>query len=180
MHRKSDQGEGVVIDHTVRDGTSPCDLRPVFAPVNVASEMNYSFFRAELQRVLLEHLLPKNKVCLNKRLVSYIQLPQSRGLQLHFEDGGTAACDVLLGCDGIRSKVRATMYAKLADEAQAEGKPDDAEKLRSHITPVFSGEVVYRCLIRKDNLPEGVAERGAFDTSDLIIVSLWNDFGAET
>ncbi|PIL36635.1 hypothetical protein GSI_00324 [Ganoderma sinense ZZ0214-1] len=150
-HRKSDQAEGVVIDHTVRD------------------EMNYSFFRAELQKVLLEHLLPKNKVRLNKRLESYVQLPQSLGLELLFEDGSTAMCDVLLGCDGIRSRVRAMMYSRLADDAQAEGKTDEAEQLRSHITPVFSGEVVYRCLIRKDTLPEGVAEHEAFDTSDLVI-----------
>ena len=179
MHRKSDQAEGIVIDHTVRDGARSCDLRPIFFPANVASEMNYSFFRAELQRVLLEHLLPKNKVRLNKRLVSYVQLPQSHGLELLFEDGSTAVCDVLLGCDGIRSKVRATMYSKLADDAQADGKSDEAEKLRSHITPVFSGEVVYRCLVRKDSLPEGIAEHRAFDSSDLIIVSLWNDLSAE-
>ncbi|KAM5532658.1 hypothetical protein V8D89_013702 [Ganoderma adspersum] len=149
-HRKSDQAEGIAIDHTVKD------------------EMNYSFFRAELQKILLEHL-PKNKVRLNKRFVSYAQFPQSRGLELLFQDGSTAACDVLLGCDGIRSGVRATMYSKLADDAQAEGKADEAEKLRSHITPIFSGEVVYRCLIRKDTLPEGVAEHRAFDTSDLVI-----------
>ncbi|KAI1785334.1 FAD/NAD(P)-binding domain-containing protein [Ganoderma leucocontextum] len=151
MHRKSDQAEGVVIDHTVRD------------------EMNYSFFRAELQKVLLEHLFPKNRVRLNKRLASYVQLPESRGLELLFDDGGTAACDVLLGCDGIRSRVRATMYSNLADNVQAEGRPDEAEKLRSHVAPVFSGEVVYRCLIRKDTLPEGVAEHRAFSTSNLVI-----------
>ncbi len=137
--------------------------------------MNYSFFRAELQKVLLEHLLLKNQVRLNQRLVSYVQLLQSNGLELLFEDGTTAACDVLLGCDGIRSRVRATMYSKLLDDAQAQGKPDEAEKLRSHISPVFSGEVVYRCLIRKDALPQGVAEHRAFDTSDLIIVSPWNN-----
>lgn len=137
--------------------------------------MNYSFFRAELQKILLEHLLPKNKVRLNKRFVSYTELPQSGGLELLFEDGSTAACDVLLGCDGIRSRVRAAMYSELADGAQAKGRADEAEKLRSHITPVFSGEVVYRCLIRKDTLPEGVAEHRAFDTSDLVIVSPYSD-----
>ncbi|TBU27684.1 FAD/NAD(P)-binding domain-containing protein [Dichomitus squalens] len=152
MHRKSDQAEGVIIDRTVRD------------------EMNYSFFRAELQRVLLEHLFPKNIVRLNKRLVSYVQRSDGSAIvELLFEDGSTAQCDVLLGCDGIRSRIRANMYSQLADQAQAEGRHDEASRLRSHITPVFSGEIVYRCLIRKDTLPEGVSEHPAFNASDLII-----------
>ncbi|EJF63098.1 FAD/NAD(P)-binding domain-containing protein [Dichomitus squalens LYAD-421 SS1] len=155
MHRKSDQVEGVIIDRTVRD------------------EMNYSFFRAELQRVLLEHLFPKNKVRLNKRLVSYVQRSDGSAIvELLFEDGSTAQCDVLLGCDGIRSRIRANMYSQLADQAQAEGRHDEASRLRSHITPVFSGEIVYRCLIRKDTLPEGVSEHPAFNASDLIILAI--------
>ena len=173
MHRKSDQADGVIIDRTVRDGAGSLRRAHIWhAEYAAFPEMNYSFFRADLQRVLLEHLLPKNKVHLNKRLVSYRQLLDgSEAIEILFDDGSSALCDVLLGCDGIRSRVRENMYTQLADQAQAKGKNDEASKLRSHIAPVFSGEIVYRCLVRKDTLPEGVAEHPAFNTPDLIIVS---------
>ena len=133
-------------------------------------ERNFSFHRAELQKAFVELVQPPRKVRLGKRVLAY---EQSDGeIVLHFQDGTTSTCDVLMGCDGIRSGVRGAMYSQLADAAQRAGNPEEAAKLRSHKSAVFSGEEMYRCLIKKDELPPGALKNHpAFNTSVLVVVS---------
>lgn len=78
-----------------------------------------------------------------KRLRSYART-DAGDLQLQFEDGYTATCDLLVGCDGIRSIVRQRMLQEKIDT----GKPDLAQFLE----PVQSGAIVYRGLIPVDRL----------------------------
>ena len=64
-------------------------------------EKHYSASRITLRQVLLDGL----DVRFGKRFERYEQGDDA--IKLHFEDGTTAECDVLVGADGIRSRVRA-------------------------------------------------------------------------
>ncbi|KZP08337.1 FAD/NAD(P)-binding domain-containing protein, partial [Athelia psychrophila] len=68
---------------------------------------------------------------------------------LRFKDGTTAECDVLLGADGIKSAVRATLVSNLARE----GKITKEEAARPN--PVWSGTGAYRGLIPTARLEAG-------------------------
>ncbi|HEX7307074.1 NAD(P)/FAD-dependent oxidoreductase [Lentzea sp.] len=63
------------------------------------AERHYSASRITLRQVLLDGL----DVRFGKRFERY---EQGDAITLHFEDGTTAECDVLVGADGIRSRVR--------------------------------------------------------------------------
>ncbi|EIN05059.1 salicylate hydroxylase [Punctularia strigosozonata HHB-11173 SS5] len=97
--------------------------------------------RADFQSALLAHL-PSGPNCrkhLSKRLASYSETSPSPSspVTLTFEDGSIAACDVLLGADGIRSAVRKQMCKELGL-----GSGD----------PVFSGKIAFRCLVCTEQL----------------------------
>ena len=141
--------------------------------VESASDMNITFHRGDLQKALLDHLGQFKKVQTAKRLVSYSQpeVGTPGPITLQFKDGSTATCDVLVGADGIRSAVRSTMYSQLADAALAANDATKAEKLRTLIPPLFSGNIIYRTLVRKDALPEESAAHPAFNRRELMAVS---------
>jgi 2-polyprenyl-6-methoxyphenol hydroxylase-like FAD-dependent oxidoreductase len=63
-------------------------------------EKHYSASRITLRQVLLDGL----DVRFGKRFERY---EQGDDIELHFEDGTAESCDVLVGADGIRSRVRA-------------------------------------------------------------------------
>ncbi|TCD65213.1 hypothetical protein EIP91_002960 [Steccherinum ochraceum] len=84
----------------------------------------------------------------SKKLVSYEDLP-SGPVRLGFSDGAAAVCDTLIGADGVKSAVRATMYNHLADTAESE---EEARKLRTHVDPVWAGMFMYRYLIPREDL----------------------------
>ncbi|RPD62098.1 FAD/NAD(P)-binding domain-containing protein [Lentinus tigrinus ALCF2SS1-7] len=150
VHRKSDQAEGVEVHR-------------------MNMERNYAFHRAELQKVFMEKLLPR-QVHLSKRLESYAQPEDGTGpIELRFQDGTTATCDYLFGCDGVRSRVRAVMYSQLAERAEAAGKVQEAAELRAMMPPLFSGAVVHRCLIRKDTLPAETLAHSAFNHPGIVL-----------
>ena len=82
---------------------------------------------------------------LGKRLDTYSQKLPTGPITLSFKDGTTATCDVLIGCDGLKSVVRRVMYQTLVDQ----GQPDMAQ----YITPVYTGEITYRALVPAERLP---------------------------
>ena len=89
-------------------------------------------------------------------MISYTQDVQSGQIRLLFDDDSTAICDVLVGCDGIKSLVRAQMLRQMAEN----GRPE----LLDLIDPIFSGTVAYRGLISLENVPrdrEGRLHRAA-------------------
>lgn len=111
----------------------------------------HTFRRSVLQRLLAKHLHLSDRLHLHfsKRLTHYTELSSTSGeshspLLLHFKDGTSVRCDLLIGSDGIRSAVRRTMFTLLANEAG--GHHDKATELRSMIEPVWSGQVAYRGL----------------------------------
>ncbi|MDX6693582.1 MAG: hypothetical protein QOF02_1185, partial [Blastocatellia bacterium] len=59
--------------------------------------------RADLQHILL-HALPPNLVHLGKHFESYAQ--RGNEMQANFADGSSVNCDVLVGADGLHSRVR--------------------------------------------------------------------------
>lgn len=115
------------------------------------------FHRAEFQSLLSQHLDPAIVTShFSKRLVSY-SLPSdpSSPITLHFKDGTTATCDVLVGADGIHSATRHTLLNIAAQEAEAKNTEDGkkfANELRGKVDPVWSGSVAYRSVIPKEVL----------------------------
>jgi 2-polyprenyl-6-methoxyphenol hydroxylase-like FAD-dependent oxidoreductase len=65
------------------------------------------------------------------------------GVTAHFSDGSTAAADVLIGADGIRSTVRAQLLPELA--------------------PLYAGYVAWRALIAEASIPPAI-HRELFET----------------
>ncbi|KZT01893.1 uncharacterized protein LAESUDRAFT_815649 [Laetiporus sulphureus 93-53] len=85
-----------------------------------------TYHRAHFQKVLNKHLPDPCKLHMSKRLTTYVTMDTSE-IRLQFADGSSVTCNVLVGCDGIRSTVR------------------DAK-------PVWTGKIMYRSLVPKDVL----------------------------
>ncbi|KAK0504812.1 FAD/NAD-P-binding domain-containing protein [Armillaria luteobubalina] len=108
-------------------------------------EMAYGcirFHRAHFLDVLVNRL-PPGVAHFGKRLAAYSEDSEAATVTLNFADGTTETCDLLVGCDGIKSTVRKQMFAE-------EGGHD----------PVFTGSIAYRGLIPVSALcSNGVAHR---------------------
>ena len=108
-----------------------------------------------MQKLLATHLRAYDKIQYAKRLASYVEPASEDGpIVLKFQDGTEATCDVLVGCDSIKSAVRRTMYTSLAEEAEASGHAEEAARLLAMNDPVWSGSVAYRGLIPVATLEE--------------------------
>lgn len=91
----------------------------------------YTFHRADLVGALAGAIDPA-RTHLSHELADVSEGP--RGITLMFTNGRTHTADVLIGADGIRSKVREYLYGQ-----------DDA---------VFTGQMVWRALVDATKLPE--------------------------
>ncbi|KAI0091616.1 hypothetical protein BDY19DRAFT_983890 [Irpex rosettiformis] len=88
-----------------------------------------SFHRPDFQAVLLDVLSrndPHNErvhTHTGKKLISYVDLhptcTNDGGVELRFADGTMARCDFLVGADGLKSNVRATMCRYAVEEIKA-------------------------------------------------------------
>lgn len=104
------------------------------------------FHRADYQQTLLNHLPKRCRTHCLKRLRSYAQR-QSGPIELLFEDGTTASCDLLIGADGVKSAVRAGVLGEKAQWVRSEGRQEEALEILQHVEPVWSGTNAYRALI---------------------------------
>ncbi|EPQ57035.1 FAD/NAD P-binding domain-containing protein [Gloeophyllum trabeum ATCC 11539] len=119
------------------------------------SEMPYGcirFHRAHFLDVLINNL-PEGIAHFNKRLSSYTRSSSSSPITLCFADDSTAVCDLVIGCDGIKSTIRTQMYREEAERTKNER--GDWESIVGYIEPVWSGTIAYRGLIPASRLKEG-------------------------
>jgi salicylate hydroxylase len=96
----------------------------------------YVVHRSDLHRLLSE-ALPQDIIHLGKRCIGVESRNCSAGLT--FADGSSAEADVVVGCDGIRSVVRALVFG-------GEG-------------PRYAGTMCWRALAPTDALPNGYHDR---------------------
>jgi salicylate hydroxylase len=128
QYRKADQPDGLAMGTTYSRGEL------------------MTFHRAEFHEVLLNRLSSRCRTSPSKRLESYVQQPGAP-IMLHFQDGSTATCDILIGADGLKSAVRKTMFQDAAKLAESQHRNADAAELRNLSKPRFSGFFSYRTLI---------------------------------
>lgn len=107
-----------------------------------------SYHRAELINIFKLHLPKHHRTHFGKRLVSY-EDNSSDPVVLHFKDGSTAKCDVLIGADGIKSVVRTTLFGRRSEK---EGDPQKSENYKQYVEASWTGITVYRALVSRDAL----------------------------
>lgn len=112
-----------------------------------------SFCRYDFQEQLLNHLPTSSQIQYSKRLQSYHR-QNSGAIELIFQDGSTATCDLLIGADGIKSTVRRCFLYEQAHKVMADGRTDEAQDLLASIEPVWTGSVAYRALVSAQILRE--------------------------
>lgn len=98
--------------------------------------------RADFLNALVE-LVPAEIVHFRKRLSSLVE--NEDGVVLGFEDGEVVIADVVVGCDGIRSRVKECMI------------PIESFQTR----PVYSGMYGYRAVLEMGDMIEAVGEKRA-------------------
>ncbi|KDQ26320.1 hypothetical protein PLEOSDRAFT_1077335 [Pleurotus ostreatus PC15] len=112
-----------------------------------------TFHRAAFQQVLVQKFVKTGQIQYSKRLRGYRSLEApSRKIELVFEDGSLAFCDVLIGADGVKSAVRATMLTAEAKLLSSNGHSSEANKLLGCIRPSWSGQIVYRAVFATEAL----------------------------
>ncbi|KAL1937333.1 hypothetical protein VTO73DRAFT_13846 [Trametes versicolor] len=114
--------------------------------------------RADMVDVLVKHIPPSCTIHTSKRLLSYTSAAADANgtlvYTLHFADGSTAEADVIVGGDGIKSKVRAAMYDFAHARDCAKGmKREECERC-GRATPKWTGTVGYRFLIPSERMRE--------------------------
>ncbi|KAF7292584.1 hypothetical protein MIND_01155900 [Mycena indigotica] len=107
--------------------------------------------RAEFQSALLGRLPKTCRIHYSKRLRSFDQ-QQSGPIELAFEDGSRATCDVLVGADGLKSATRAALLTERVSWMQSQGRPDEAADAAECIEPWWSGQIAYRAVIPAERL----------------------------
>lgn len=115
--------------HHDEDESSSSEGKLLFQLDN--SEMDWRMSLRSHFLAAMGDALPKNVVHFGKELNRY-EDGRSSSVKLFFADGTTASADVLVGCDGIRSRVRHQMFAHSHPKAA-----------RAH----FSRKVVYRAVV---------------------------------
>ncbi|KZV77667.1 FAD/NAD(P)-binding domain-containing protein [Peniophora sp. CONT] len=106
--------------------------------------------RAEFHNIIFRHIASHVRMHTTKRLISYTDPGDVNSpVRLVFADGTDATCDILIGADGVKSAVRATMLNELASRMDDE---IEAEELRESIPPRFSGASTLRAVIPKEKL----------------------------
>jgi salicylate hydroxylase len=112
----------------------------------VVQDGTIRFLRAQFLDVFVDNL-PPGIANFGKRLTQYVR-EETGAYTLYFVDGSTATCDLLIGCDGIKSTIRRQLFTQLAEQ---ENRPE----LLNHVEPVWTGALVYRGLIPFEEVPKG-------------------------
>ncbi|KAK1676883.1 hypothetical protein BDP55DRAFT_608542 [Colletotrichum godetiae] len=102
--------------------------------------------RAHLLDELVK-FIPEDVVEFRKRLVNVTDQEEGEKVLLHFQDGTTSSADAVIGCDGIKSKVRQLVLG-----------PDSPAAY-----PHSSHKVAYRALIPMDRAVAAIGSFKAFN-----------------
>lgn len=126
---------GAVLDY--RDGHELVDI-PRGAATTHRGAPYCQIHRADLHRALADAVLANDPGCiaLDRRVAGIVH--HDGGVTVELGDGSTASGRALIGCDGIRSTIRAALFG--------------AE------SPRFTGYVAWRGLIPMDRLPPGMIQ----------------------
>ncbi|TFK68678.1 FAD/NAD-P-binding domain-containing protein [Pluteus cervinus] len=103
------------------------------------------FHRAEFLEPLV-NTLPAGVAHFGKQVASYSNVDADGPISIQFADGSSAICDVLVGCDGLKSCVRGQLFRE-----EAHRRNDTA--LLDYVHPVWTGTIAYRGLIPVDEIP---------------------------
>lgn len=121
--------------------------------------------RADMLKVLVDKF-PEDenfRVHFSKKVKAYEKNAFNDYVTIFFEDGTRAKADILIGCDGIKSRIRGTIFNNLARKA-GEGCPQE-EKMKKHVAASWTGTFAYRSLVQTDKLlRESPDHRAARDT----------------
>lgn len=130
---------------------------------------NIGFHRAQFINLLVDLLSrsERAKTHFGKRCISFTERSNDRSdpdgsggeedlITLKFTDGSSAACDVLVGCDGIKSAVRGQLMC--GDQAGDRAYPGTR----------FSGTVAYRALVKPDDLRAVAGEHTAITIRKMV------------
>jgi salicylate hydroxylase len=98
----------------------------------------YQIHRADLHRELADLVVTTDPDAIRPGHAFRSVEEHNGALTIHFENGTMASADVLIGADGVRSRVRAALFGEQ--------------------TPRFTGYVAYRGLVPMANLPDGVVD----------------------
>jgi salicylate hydroxylase len=90
-------------------------------------------------------LIPPEIVHFGKRLDKLVEGDEDEGVELVFDDGSVVRADVVVGCDGIKSKVKESMLPEESKETQ----------------PSYSGMYGYRAVLDMEDMIEAVGEQRA-------------------
>ncbi|KAJ5892144.1 uncharacterized protein N7473_008372 [Penicillium subrubescens] len=90
-------------------------------------------------------LIPAEIVHFGKRLEKLVESDEDEGVELVFDDGSVVRADVVVGCDGIKSKVKESMLPEESKETQ----------------PRYSGMYGYRAVLDMEDMIEAVGEQRA-------------------
>lgn len=122
--------------------------------------------RAEFHSTIFRHLPSHVTTHTKKRLISYVDPEDvSSPIRLVFSDSTEATCDILIGADGVKSAVRATMLNELASRMDDEVQ---AGKLRECIPPRYSGAMTFRAVVPREKLAEIPAESPLWAAGNLV------------
>lgn len=105
-----------------------------------ASIERSSVHRARFLDAMID-LLPDGHVSFGKRLVDLVENPEKETITMSFEDATTAEADAVIGCDGVKSRVRQILLAEHGNNE-----------------PVFTGKYAYRGLIPMDEAVKALGE----------------------
>ncbi|KAF9051103.1 FAD/NAD-P-binding domain-containing protein [Hymenopellis radicata] len=103
------------------------------------------FHRAHFLDVLVNHL-PRGVAHFGKRVVEYEYTNEKHlgEITLLFADGTKDTCNVLVGCDGVKSTIRSQLYR----EEYLSQPPNSVP----NYDPVFTGTIAYRGLVPVEQL----------------------------
>ena len=107
----------------------------------------FNVHRATFLEEMLELLKRKDargNVSFNKRC-NDIEVRKEGGVTLRFADGTTEEADCVIGCDGVKSKVRPILMRLVGDD-------------NSKIEPRFTGKYAYRGLIPMEDAVDALGE----------------------